>query len=132
VSFNTCPGGGDDVEDGESIPDPQLPEYVPGDEPEEGEDDDEGGDGDDEEEEEGEDGGNEDGASVICGISKSAYTSENWRSLNVGDWFVERTRTYSQSGWPDVGSSGGVPAAIASYGESRQDNIFTWPATCRQ
>ena len=41
--------GGDDVEDGESVPDPQLPEYNPGDAPEEGEDDEEDG----EEEEKG-------------------------------------------------------------------------------
>jgi len=43
---------------------------------------------------------------------------------------VQRSKALSESGWPGDASS--VPAAIASYGDSGRDGLFTWPATCQR
>ena len=71
IWFNTCPRGGDDVPEGEEVPDPGLPGYEPGEsEPEEPEDPDD---------------------HWFCGPENPAiWTGELWNDHNMGRWLIQR------------------------------------------
>lgn len=68
--FNSCPSGGDDVPEGEEVPDPGLPEYNP---------------------EPVNPGEPEDPTKHwFCGLTESDWDTDLWNEYDVGDFLVKR------------------------------------------
>lgn len=70
----------------------------------------------------------------LCTGTKSSYTTDNWRALEMDKWLLAQTDVLGSQPLPaDLGDGEGLPGLWAKYNaKMEKDDLFFWPSTCKQ